>query len=61
MSFWWGIWIMYAAFNGIDCFVGGPIAMSAMFLCISIPFMEKRQPKNKPGYAEYCRQTRILI
>ncbi|MBQ1874428.1 MAG: DUF1295 domain-containing protein, partial [Paludibacteraceae bacterium] len=61
MSFWWGIWIMYAAFNGIDCFIGGPIAMSAMFVGISIPLMEKRQLANKPGYAEYRKQTRMLI
>ena len=61
MAFWWGIWIMYAAFNGIDGFIGGPIAMSAMFLGISIPLMEKRQLANKPGYAEYRKQTRVLI
>lgn len=61
ISFWWGIWIMYAAFNGIDMFIGGAIAMSAMFLGISIPLMEKRQLQNKPGYAEYRKQTRMLI
>ena len=61
MSFWWGVWCMYAAFNGFDWFVLGPIAMSAMFLGISIPLMEKRQLQNKPGYAEYRKQTRMLI
>ena len=61
MAFWWGIWIMYAAFNGIDMFIGGPIAMSAMFLGISIPLMEKRQLQNKPGYADYRKKTRMLI
>ena len=61
MSFWWGIWIMYAAFNGLDAFIGGPIAMSAMFMGISIPLMERRQLQNKPGYAEYRKQTRMLI
>ena len=61
IQFWWGIWIMYAAFNGIDCFIGGPIAMTALFVGISIPLMEKRQLANKPGYAEYRKQTRMLI
>ena len=61
IQFWWGIWIMYAAFGGIDWFICGPIAMTALFLCISIPLMEKRQLQNKPGYAEYRKQTRILI
>ena len=61
ISFWWGVWIMYAAFGGLDWFICGPVAMSALFLCISIPLMEKRQLQNKPGYAEYRKQTRMLI
>lgn len=61
IQFWWGIWIMYAAFGGIDWFVCGPIAMTALFVGISIPLMEKRQLQNKPGYAEYRKQTRMLI
>ena len=61
IQFWWGIWIMYVPFGGIDWFILGPIAMTALFLGISIPLMEQRQLANKPGYAEYRRQTRILI
>lgn len=61
IQFWWGIWIMYASLNGIDMYIGGAIAMTALFLGISIPLMEKRQLANKPDYAEYRKQTRILI
>ena len=61
IQFWWGVWIMYASLNGIDMFIGGAIAMTALFLGISIPLMEKRQLANKPDYAEYRKQTRILI
>ena len=61
IQFWWGIWIMYASLNGIDMYIGGAIDMTALFLGISIPLMEKRQLANKPDYAEYRRQTRILI
>lgn len=61
IQFWWGIWIMYASLNGIDLYIGGAIAMTALFIGISIPLMEKRQLANKPGYAEYRRQTRMLI
>ena len=61
IQFWWGIWIMYAALNGIDWFILGPIAMTALFLGISVPLMEHRQLANKPGYAEYRKQTRLLI
>ena len=61
IMFWWGIWIMYATFCGFDWYVCGPIAMTALFLGISIPLMEKRQLQNKPGYDEYRKQTRMLI
>ena len=59
--FWWGIWMMYSAFNGFDWYICGPIAMTALFLGISIPLMEQRQLANKPGYAEYRKQTRMFI
>ena len=61
IQFWWGIWIMYASPNGFNWFVCCPIAMTALFLGISIPLMEKRQLHNKPGYAEYRKRTRMLI
>jgi steroid 5-alpha reductase family enzyme len=35
--------------------------MTALFLFISIPMMERRQLQNKPGYAEYRKKTRMLI
>ena len=53
--------LLYAALNGIDWFILGPIAMTALFLGISIPLMEQRQLANKPGYAAYRKQTRMLI
>jgi steroid 5-alpha reductase family enzyme len=52
---------MYASLNGIDMFIGGAIAMTALFLGISIPLMEKRQLANKPDYAEYRKQTRMNL
>ena len=58
ISFWWGIWIMYGQ---IDWLILAPVAMTALFLFISIPMMERRQLQNKPGYAEYRKSTRILI
>ena len=58
---WWGIWVMYASFHGLDLLIAAPLAMTALFLFISIPMMERRQLENKPGYADYRKQTRILI
>lgn len=61
IQMWWGIWVMYASLMGFDWYVLGPIAMTALFLFISIPMMERRQMQNKPGYAEYKKSTRMLI
>ena len=61
IQFWWGIWVMYASLKGFDFLVLAPIAMTALFLFISIPMMERRQLDNKPGYAEYRKRTRLLI
>lgn len=63
-AMWWGIWIMFVSVNGFTnhlWYVVGPIAMTCLFLFISIPLMEKRQLQNKPGYAQYKKETRILI
>jgi steroid 5-alpha reductase family enzyme len=61
IQMWWGVWLMYASLNGIDWHILAPVAMTALFLFVSIPMMERRQIERKPGYAEYRKQTRILI
>ena len=64
ISMWWGVWIMFASVNGLSnhlWYLVGPVAMTCLFLFISIPLMEKRQLQNKPGHAEYKKETRILI
>lgn len=61
IQFWWGIWIMYASIYGFDVYIGGAMAMTALFVGISVPLMEKRQLANKPDYAAYRKQTRMFI
>ncbi len=61
IQMWWGVWMMYASLHGLDWLVLAPLAMTALFLFISIPMMERRQLENKPGYADYRKKTRILI
>lgn len=58
---WWGVWVMYASQGSLDWRIAGPIAMTALFLFVSIPMMERRQLQNKPGYGEYRKRTRMLI
>ena len=58
---WWGVWVMYASLYEIDGYILGPVAMTCLFLFVSIPMVERRQLENKPGYADYRKRTRILI
>lgn len=58
---WWGVWVMYAVQGTIDWRIVGPIAITALFLLVSVPMMERRQRQNKPGYDEYRQRTRMLI
>jgi steroid 5-alpha reductase family enzyme len=61
IQMWWGVWVMYASLNGINWYILAPVAMTCLFLFVSIPMMERRQLGNKPGYADYRKRTRILI
>ncbi len=58
---WWGVWVMSLSQGSFDWSIAGPLAMTALFMFISIPMMERRQLENKQGYAEYRARTRILI
>ena len=61
IQIWWSVWVMYASLKGFDWLILGPVAMTALFMFISIPMMERRQLENKPGYDEYRKKTRMLI
>lgn len=62
VSFWWGVYIiMLGQHPQMWWSVYAPILMTLLFLCISIPMMEKRLLRSKPGYAAYQQQTSILL
>jgi len=61
MLMWWGVWMMYASRGTLDWRIICPLAITFLFLFVSIPMMERRQMQNKPGYEAYRRRTRMLI
>lgn len=61
VSFWWGIWIIQISLIDIWWTVFAPVAMTALFVFISIPLMEKRLLESKAGYAEYKKATSMLM
>jgi steroid 5-alpha reductase family enzyme len=61
-TFWWGIWLFgVAAAPSWWWTVVGPVAMTAMFLGVSIPMMEKRSLAKRPDYAAHVAATSALV
>ena len=52
VSFWWGLWLFgLAAAPSRWWTVAGPLAITALFLFVSIPMMDRRMLARHPGYA----------
>jgi len=61
--FWFSLWLfalsgvgVAAAWTGI-----GWVAMLALFLFISCPWMDRRSAVKRPGYAEYMQHSTLLF
>lgn len=60
--FWWGLYLFALAAAPQFWWVGmGPLAITLMFLFISIPMIEKRMMKRRSDYAAYRERTSRLI
>jgi steroid 5-alpha reductase family enzyme len=59
--FWWGLGLFGLAASGWHCWLlAGPAVVTALFLLVSIPMME-RHLSRRPGYEEYQRRTSRLV
>jgi steroid 5-alpha reductase family enzyme len=62
MTFWWGLCFIALAANPSAWWVIiGPLAITIMFVFISIPMIEKRLRERKSDYGEYCKQVPMLF
>ncbi|MFH0767091.1 MAG: DUF1295 domain-containing protein [Bacillota bacterium] len=62
VTFWWGLYLMYfGSVMKIDLLLFAPIAMTALFLFVSIPWMEKKIITTRPDYKEYQKRVSMLI
>jgi steroid 5-alpha reductase family enzyme len=59
---WWGL-ALYALAAGRQhgWTLAGPIAITLMFLFVSIPMIEKRHLEKRPDYREYISRTSMLL
>ena len=62
VSFWWGLYLFgLAASPGHWWFILGPAAMTALFLGVSVPWMDRYLLARKSGYAEHMQQVPALL
>lgn len=58
---WWGVGLsVLSVAPNAWYFASGALANTVLFLAVSIPMAEKRQSR-KEGFAEYKKQTRMLL
>lgn len=59
---WWGLWLFALAAGAAWWWTGiGAVAISVMFVAISIPMMERRLQATRAMYGEYRAQTPMLL
>ena len=59
---WWGLFLFaLSADLSYWWVVVGPVAMTLLFIFISIPMMDKRNLERKPGYEEHMKKVPALF
>lgn len=58
---WWGVYVMMLSITPQNWILGiGALVNTLMFRIVSVPMAERRN-SEKPGYAQYCQETRMLL
>jgi steroid 5-alpha reductase family enzyme/SAM-dependent methyltransferase len=62
ICFWWGLFAMgLAAEPSLWWTIAGPLSITALFVFISVPMIDKRHLERRSGYAEHMRTCAPLI
>jgi steroid 5-alpha reductase family enzyme len=60
--FWWGLFLLgLAAGPGWGWTVVGPLAITALFAFVSVPWMDRRMLARHPAWAERLRRVPALL
>lgn len=61
--FWWGLFFFGLAASPAAFWwlLIGPLAMTALFVFISVPLIDRRMLRRRPGYADRIRKVSALI
>ena len=58
--FWWGLFLFGASVSAPWWIICGPLAMTFLFVGISIPMMDKRMCLRRDGYQEHMAQSNAI-
>lgn len=62
LSFWWGLYLFGLAADPTYVWtIAGPLAMTGMFVGVSIPWMDRRSCARRPEYAEHMKRVSGLV
>lgn len=62
IMFWWGLYLFaLAADPSYWWVVAGPVAVTVLFVFVSVPMMDRRNLDRRPRYQEHMRKVSALI
>lgn len=62
VSFWWGLALFgIAAAPQRWWLLVGPVAITGLFVLVSVPWLDRRSLERRPGYGDYLRRTSALV
>lgn len=60
--FWWGLFLFVAAVAPAQWWTAaGAVSITALFVGISVPLIDKRMRKSRPDYDEHVRRVSALV
>lgn len=60
-SFWWGLALFGLAADPHLWSIAGALAMTAMFVFVSVPLLDERSAARRPGYREHMKRVSALV
>lgn len=62
VSFWWGLFLFALAADPGAWWVGiGALAITLLFVFVSIPMLDRRSAARRPAYAEHMKRVSALV
>lgn len=62
VTFWWGLFLFGLAADPTAWWAGaGALAIVVLFLVVSIPMIDARMKRRRPGYAAYAKRVSRLV